>query len=93
MVGVPYTGETFDSIKLEDSDDMLECIWVRIREEASGADTWVRDLFRTLTQKVAWEAACTQEHRLKKRGCITFGKRGRQHRKYFRMSFGNAEKK
>lgn len=56
VVRVPYTGETFDSMELQDSD-MVECLWVRIREKANMAHIWVRGLFSTLTQKVPWEAA------------------------------------
>lgn len=49
MVGVPYIGETFDSIELEGSHGRVECLWMSIREKASVADIWVRGLFRTLT--------------------------------------------
>lgn len=57
VVGVPYIRETFDHIELEDSDDVVECLCVRIKEKASVADIWVGALFRTLTQKVPSEAA------------------------------------
>lgn len=36
-----YSGECFDCIELDDEDDKVECLWVKIRGKASRADITV----------------------------------------------------
>ncbi|PKU33531.1 mitochondrial fission process protein 1 [Limosa lapponica baueri] len=45
-----YVGECFDCLELDDGDDWVECLWVRIRGKASKADIMVGVCYRPSNQ-------------------------------------------
>ena len=45
-IAILHVRESFDSIDLDDCDDKVECLWVKMRQKANKADMLLRDCYR-----------------------------------------------
>ncbi|GAB0183515.1 hypothetical protein GRJ2_000816800 [Grus japonensis] len=48
--GTVYVRECFDHLELDDGDNTIECLWVRISRKANKADIMVTDCYRPPNQ-------------------------------------------